>query len=152
MKRLQHLSFLIDGFSSPFRLDQNRNVGSILVCVRSDIPSKFLRKYSFPNDIEGLFVEIHFKNSKWLLFGTYHSLSQNNQYCFDCLYKILYVYSSYEKVILTGDFNAQDYESVFDSLLYQHRALFFGWRMASFARGSRFYSPKFPGAFFFKKK
>ena len=36
---------------------------------------------------------------------------------FDCLDKALDVYSSYEKVILTGDFNAQ--ESI-NSFLYQH--------------------------------
>ena len=49
-------SFLIDGFSSPIRLDRNRKVGSILIYVRNDISSKLLTKHSFPNDIEGLFV------------------------------------------------------------------------------------------------
>ena len=78
MKRLQSClsrilsSFLIDGFSSPFRLDRNRKGGGILIYVRRDIPSKFLTKHSFANDIEGLFVEINFRKRKWLLFGTYH--------------------------------------------------------------------------------
>ena len=54
-------SFLIDGFSSPFRLNRNRKVGSILIYVRNDISSKLLTKHSFPNDIEGLFVEINFR-------------------------------------------------------------------------------------------
>ena len=71
-------SFLIDGFSSPFRLDRNRKGGSILIHVRNDIPSKLLTKHSFPNDIEGLFVEKKFRKSKWLLFGTYHPPSQND--------------------------------------------------------------------------
>ena len=99
-------SFLIEGFSLPFRLYRNRKGGGILIYVRSDIPSKLLTKHSFPNDIEGLFVEINFRKSKWLLFGTYHPPSQNDQYYFDCLDKALDVYSSYEKIILTGDFNA----------------------------------------------
>ena len=88
--------------------------------VRSDIPSKLLTKHSFPNDIEGLFAEINFRKSKWLLFGTCHPPSQNNQYYFDCLDKALDVYSSYEKVILTVDFNVQESECVLDSFLYQH--------------------------------
>ena len=113
-------SFLIDGFSLPFRLDRNRKGGGILIYVRGDIPSKLLTKHSFPNDIEGLFVEINFRKSKWLLFGTYHPPSQNDQYYFDCLDKALDVYSSYEKVILTGDFNARESECVFDLFLYQH--------------------------------
>ena len=45
---------------------------------------------------------------------------QNDQYYFDCLDKALDLYSSYEKVILTGDFNAQESECVFDSFLFQH--------------------------------
>ena len=53
-------SFLIDGFFSSFPLDRNRIGGGILICVRSDIPSKLLTKHSFPNDIEGLLVEINF--------------------------------------------------------------------------------------------
>ena len=98
----------------------NQKGGGILIYVRSDIPSKLLTKHSFPNDIEGWFVEINFRKSKWLLFGTYHPPSQNNQYCFDCTDKALDVYSSYEKVILSEDFNAQESECVFDSFLRQH--------------------------------
>ena len=73
--------------------------------MRNDITSKLLTKHSFPNDIEGLFVEINFRKSKWLLFGTYYLPSQNDQYNFDCLDKALDVCSSCEKVIVTGDFN-----------------------------------------------
>ena len=32
--------FFINGFSSPFRLDRDRNVGGILLYIREDIPSK----------------------------------------------------------------------------------------------------------------
>ena len=113
-------AFLIECSSSPFRLDRNRKGGGTFIYVMSDIPSQLLTKYSFPNDIEGLLIEINFRKSKWLLFGTYHPPSQNEQYCFGCLDKALDVYSSYEKVILTGDFKAQENECVSDSFLYQH--------------------------------
>ena len=46
------------------------------------------------------------RKSKWLLFGAYYPPSQNDQYYLDCLDKALDLYSSSEKVILTGDFNA----------------------------------------------
>ena len=75
-------SFLIDGFSLPFQLDQSQKGGGIFINVRSDIPSKVLTKHSFPNDIEILFVEINFRKSKWLLFRTHHPPSQNDQYYF----------------------------------------------------------------------
>ena len=57
---------------------------------------------------------------KWLLIRTYHPPSENNQYYFECLDKALDVYSHYERVILTGDFNTQENEYVFDLFLYQH--------------------------------
>ena len=113
-------SFLIDGFSSPFRLDRNRKDGDILIYVTVDIPCKVLTKHSFLNDIEGLFDQVIFRKSKRLLLGSYQPTSQNDQYYFDCLDKALDVYSNYEKVILTGDFNAQVSECVFDSFLYQY--------------------------------
>ena len=75
-------SFLIDGFSLPFQVDQSQKGGGIFINVRSDIPSKVLTKHSFPNDIEILFVEINFRKSKWLLFRTHHPPSQNDQYYF----------------------------------------------------------------------
>ena len=33
--------------------------GGVLIYVREDIPSKLLNKHVFPNDIEGLFIEIN---------------------------------------------------------------------------------------------
>ena len=113
-------SFLVDGFSLPFRLDRNQKGGGLLIFVRSDIPTKLLTEHSFPNDIEGLFIEINFRKSEWLLSETYDPASQNDQYYFFCLDKALDVCSSYKKVILTGNFKAQESECVFDSFLFQH--------------------------------
>ena len=71
MRRIQSHNF-IDGYSMPYRLDRNRNGGGVIIHVREDIPSKVLRKHLFPNNIEGIFVEINFSQSKWLLCSTYH--------------------------------------------------------------------------------
>ena len=76
-----------------------------------------LKKHLFPNDIEGIFVEINFRKSKWLLCVTYHPPSQSDEYYFDNIDK---VYCQYEKVVLVGDFNAQIGEKCFDGFLFQH--------------------------------
>ena len=112
--------FFINGFSTPYRLDRNRNGGGIIIYVREDITSKMLTKHKFPDDIEALFVEINFRKCKWLLCGLYHPPSQSDQYFFDNLDKALDVYSTYEKVLITGDFNAQEGEKCLDTFLYQH--------------------------------
>ena len=62
--------FLINDFSTPYRLDRNRNGGGIIIYVPEDITGKMLTKHKFPDDIEGLFVEINFRKCKWLLCGS----------------------------------------------------------------------------------
>ena len=52
-------NFMIDGFSTPYRRDRNTNGGGILIYVRDDIPSKELNNHNFPDDIEGIFVELN---------------------------------------------------------------------------------------------
>ena len=61
--------FRIDGFSAPFRLDRNRFGGRVLFSVREDIPCKQLTKHILPDNIEGIFVEINFRKTKWLLLA-----------------------------------------------------------------------------------
>ena len=65
--------FIIEGYTSPYRLDRNCFGGGVLVYVRTDIPSKELKKRNLHKYIEALFVEINLKKTKLLLVGTYHS-------------------------------------------------------------------------------
>ena len=117
--------FHIDGYSMPYRLDRNRNDEGVIIYVREDILSKVLRKHLFPNDIEGIFVEINFRKIKWLLCGTYHPRpppppSQSDQCYFDTIDKALDVYRQHEKIMLVVDFNAQIGEKCFEDFLFQH--------------------------------
>ena len=112
--------FLVNGFSERYRLDRNRKGGAVMVYIREDIASKLLDKHVFPYDMEGLFVELNFRKCKWLLFGTYHPLSQADIYYFDNLDKTFDTYSSYEKRLLIGDFNKKISEPCIDSFIYEH--------------------------------
>ena len=106
--------FYVEGFTMPNRLDRNRNGGGVINYVMEDIPSKL------PQDVEGMFVELNFRKIKWLLFGTYHPPSQNDQYYFEALDKALDCYSSYDRIVLIGDFNSEDHETCMETFLYQH--------------------------------
>ena len=79
-----------------------------------------LTKHKFPHDIKTLFIEINFRKYKWLLCVLYPPPSQSDQYFFHNLDKALDVYSNYETVLITGDFNAQEGEKCLDTFLYQH--------------------------------
>ena len=56
--------FLITGFSVPHRLERNRNGIGIMIFIRDDIPSRMLTKHVFPDDIEGLYIELNFRKAK----------------------------------------------------------------------------------------
>ena len=78
-----------------------------MIFVNEDITSKLFTKDNFPNDVGGLFVELNFRKSKWLLFGTYHPPAQNDQYLFNCIDEALNTYSDYDNVLLAGNVNAE---------------------------------------------
>ena len=96
--------FLVTGFSIPHRLDQNRNGGGIMIFICDYIPSRLLMKHIFPDDIEGLFIELNFRKIRWLLFRTYHPPSQSDSYHFNNLDNVLDLDSHYEKKLLVGEF------------------------------------------------
>ena len=112
--------FHMAGFSLPYRLDRNRNGGGVMIFVREDIPGKLLTKHNFPSGVKSFFVELNFRKSNWLLCGTSHQPAQNDQYFFNCIDKAVDTYSSYDNVLLAGDFNAEDDEPCLSNFLYQH--------------------------------
>ena len=104
---------MINGFRKPFRFNRNSDGGGILIYVRSDIPCKQLSNHTFPSEIEGIFLEINFRKSKWLLFGTYHPPSQPDHFFFNSVARALEIYSpKYDKILLAGDFNAEEHEKI----------------------------------------
>ena len=109
--------FYVEGFTMSYRLDRNRN-GGVIIYVREDIPSNILEKHKLQQDIEGMFIELQFRKIKWLLFGKYHSPSQNDQYYFQALDKALDCYSSYDRIVLI-DINSEDHETCMEIFLYQ---------------------------------
>ena len=71
--------------------------------------------------IDGVFVEINLRKCKWLLFGTYHRPSQNDDYYFDKITHALDTYTkTYDRFLLAGDFNTHDHEHSIATFLYQY--------------------------------
>ena len=108
--------FLMDGFSKPYRFDRSKYGGGVIIYIQDTVPSKILEKYSCPNNIECLFIELNFRKCMWLLCGTYHPPSQNDEYYFNYLEQALGTYSNYEKALLVGDIT----EHYIESFLYKH--------------------------------
>ena len=115
--------FLLSGYSVPYRLDRNREGGGVLIYVREDIPSKLLTKHNFLENVEGLFIEINLRKSKLLFFGGYrsdHEVHGLPKSCFlEQISFALDKYSSYDKILLAGDFNMDREEEVLEDFLFE---------------------------------
>ena len=103
--------FNIDGYSPPFRYDRNSFGGGVIIFVREDIPCRELFAHMTSFNIEGIFLEINLRKSKWLLFGGYNP---SKSFITDFLKQLgtsLDIYlSKYDNVLLLGDFNSESIE------------------------------------------
>ena len=98
--------FNVEGFSTPFRLDRNKNGGGIILYIRSYIIASKLTSFTFPNDIEAFFIEINLKGNKWLICCSYNPNRTFVSNHLDHIAKGINTYSKkYEKILLMGDFN-----------------------------------------------
>ena len=100
--------FIIDGYSPQFRADRNKNGGGIIIYVRDGIPCRELNDHPSPKNVEGIFLEINLRSSKWLLFGGYNFSKNNTRNFVNQVGQILDLYiSKYENLLLLGDFNSE---------------------------------------------
>ena len=97
--------FYIDGFSPPFRKDRNRHGGGVMIYIRDDIHAMIIDS-DLPKEIEGIFIELNFKNNKWLLLGTYRPPSQCSNFFYTEINKVLdKIAMNYDNLLFIGDFN-----------------------------------------------
>ena len=59
--------FNVEGFSTPFKLDRNKNGRGIILYIRSYIIASEVTSFTFPNDIKAFFIEMNLLklNSWW---------------------------------------------------------------------------------------
>ena len=62
--------FFLDGYSTPYRLDRNRNGGGIMLFVRNDIPSKMISIEKLPT--ESFLIELNLRKKRWLINCSYN--------------------------------------------------------------------------------
>ena len=100
--------FVIDGFSSPFRLDRNSSGGGIMLFVSQEIPSELLSECKPISSAENGFIEMNLRPNKWLLSCSYNpNLTLLNNHIQNISRDLDFYPSKYDNFIVLGDFNAQ---------------------------------------------
>ena len=97
--------FKIQGYKS-FRKDRDAVGGRLLFYVNEKLNCRSLEISLANVFIEILLLEHRLLNSKWLILGTYKPPSQNEPTYVSEIQKLLtYCRSSYDNILLVGDFN-----------------------------------------------
>ena len=100
-----------------YGLDRNSNGGGLLLYVREDTPSKFLKVKSDRNN-ESICVESNLRKRKWFINGSYNpnkSFLSNHLECFN---RIIDEYSKlYQNFLFLGDFNASVSENAWQNFV-----------------------------------
>ena len=80
--RVKNLNRLIIGhlYSTPFRLDRNKNGGGLMLYIREDIPAQLLKQKSLSQNFENLSVELNLRNKKWIISCSYNPHLNNIQH------------------------------------------------------------------------
>ena len=83
---------MLKKFGIPYWLDRNSNGGGLLLYVREDIPSKFLKVKSDCNS-ESICVEVNLRKRKWFIYDSYNSNKSFLPNHLECLNRIIDEYS-----------------------------------------------------------
>ena len=96
--------FFLDAYSTPYRLDRNRNGGGIMLFVRNDIPSKMISIENLPT--EGFLIKLNLRKKRWLINCSYNPTNGNIESHLESVSRSLDIHlNRHEDVILLGDFN-----------------------------------------------
>ena len=105
--------FAIEGYALPYRLDKNSMSGGVVIYVREDIPCKEITHLTDTNNIEGIFLEINLRKSKWLLFGGYnHNKSNIDSFLGKLGPTLDQCMCKFDNFLLLGDFNSEIKEPI----------------------------------------
>ena len=99
--------FLKEGFSTTYRLDRTAKGGEILLYIRQNIPSKYLKKNTLNESFEGFFVDLNLRSKKWLLRWSYNPHKKMTFHLSNLSTALDTLSTDYENIILLGDFNVK---------------------------------------------
>ena len=114
--------FLLEGMKKLYRFDVSSRKGELLVYVNKNIPSKYLRSFQLPNDIQVISIEVNLKQRKLLVVSIYRPPDQRLAHFLLSITDLLDHYLKiYEDFIVIGNFNESETSPAMDSFLDEQK-------------------------------
>ena len=98
------ISYCLQSIYKSCRLDVSGTSGGLLLYVKQGLSYCRLTKFSIPEDVQVLPIEICLKSCKWLIVSIYRPPKQNISYFLSNLSNLLDYYH-YDRCVIMGDFN-----------------------------------------------
>ena len=112
---------MLPGYHKPYRLDISDRKGGLLVYIKSHLPSRLLKNFDIPSNIQIIPFELNLRKEKWMFMCIYRPPSQNKQYFLEKLSEIIDHFSSiYDNYIILGDFNMEPSVSILKTFMQSH--------------------------------
>ena len=106
----------------PYRFDVSSRKGGLLVYVNKNIPSKYLRSFHLPNDIQVILIEVNLKQRKLLVVSIYRPPDQKLACFLSSITDLFDHYlKTYEDFIAIGDFNESETSPALDPFLDEQK-------------------------------
>ena len=100
--------FIIEGYSTIYRLDRNDRNGGIMLIVKDNLLTSRFDKYCFPNKTEIFCIELNVRKKKRLIFYCCNPHKhQLKHHLFQIKSAINFYFNKYKNWIILGDFNAE---------------------------------------------
>ena len=100
--------FIFEGYHWPYSLDISSKSGTVLVYVKSLVPSHRRSCENLCDSIQGAPFEINLRKEKWLGISIYRPTSQNSEYFRNNLANMIDFFTkTYENYLIMGDFNIE---------------------------------------------
>ena len=107
--------FIIEGYSTIYRLDRNDRGGGKMLIVKDNLLTSRLDKHCFPDEIEIFCNELNLRKKKWLMFCCYNPHKHLlKHHLFHIESAINFSSKAYENLIVLGDFNAEISDSIME--------------------------------------
>ena len=86
------------GLSKPYCLNITSKSGGLLLYVKANLPSKLIRFYNFPSEIQCIPIELNISTKKYALLSVYRPPNQNINFFLDKPSEALDIYSKHENI------------------------------------------------------
>ena len=100
--------FIIEGYSTIYRLDRNDRGGVIMLIIKDNLLTSRFDKYCFRNKIEIFCIDLNLRKKKRLIFCCCDPHKrQFKHHLFQIESPINFYFHKYKNWIILGDFNAE---------------------------------------------